>query len=114
MRKLFNDDNGFVISAELVLVMTIGVLSMVVGLSSVSHSITNELCDVASAFGTIDQTFNYRGVKKDIDDCGTHPWHGKTAGAGFNDKIDTCDCVNVTFPEVCGKNQSSGNNEQDD
>ena len=30
MRKLINDENGFVVSAELVLVLTIAVLGMVV------------------------------------------------------------------------------------
>ncbi len=56
MRKLFNDEVGFVVSAELVLVLTIAVLGMVAGLASVQHSINAELVDLFHAFGVVDQT----------------------------------------------------------
>ena len=36
MRTLWHDEAGFVLSAELVLVLTLGVLSMVVGLNAVA------------------------------------------------------------------------------
>jgi hypothetical protein len=40
---LINDEAGFIISAELVLVSTIAVLAMVVGLSEVALNVNNEL-----------------------------------------------------------------------
>ena len=68
MKSLWNrfaeDERGFVISAELVLVMTLGVLSMVVGLQAVSSAITQELNDVANAFGAVSQSYNYRSITK--------------------------------------------------
>lgn len=85
LKALWNDQNGFVVSAELVLVMTIGVLAMLVGLHSVSKSITQELNDVASAFGAIDQSYCYAGLKK-------KKHHADVAGSGFSDRNDDCDC----------------------
>jgi hypothetical protein len=54
--KLWNDEQGFIVSAELVLVSTITVLSMLVGLSELSNSINNELIDVSDAFGAVNQS----------------------------------------------------------
>ncbi len=47
-RKLLNDEAGFLMSAELILISTVLVLGMVVGLTEVSHAINNELFDVAN------------------------------------------------------------------
>ena len=80
--KLWNDDAGFVISAELILVATVTVLAMVVGLSEVSISINEELEDVASAFGSVNQSFAFNGM------CGHK---GSIAGSGFKDHRDFCD-----------------------
>ena len=41
--KLIHDEAGFIVSAELVLVATVGVLAMVVGLSEVALNVNNEL-----------------------------------------------------------------------
>ena len=105
MRKLFNDEAGFIVSAELMLVATIVVLGMVVGLASVRDSIVAELCDVSSAFGAIDQSFNYAGIHKPKNDGTNHRDHGTVPGSGFNDKQDNCDCQVAVTSEVCGKSQ---------
>ncbi len=104
MRKLFNDEAGFVVSAELVLVLTIAVLGMVVGLASVRDSITAELVDLSNAFGAADQSYNVVGLSKNIA-AGLD--HARVAGFGFNDDGDDCDCSAVTITEVCGKNDPS-------
>ncbi len=102
MRKLFNDEAGFVVSAELVLVSTIAVLSMVVGLASIRDAVVSEMCDVASAFGAVDQSWNIRSVSKP---GGTTKGHGNSAGGGYNDLTDDCDCKETLFSDVCGKTQ---------
>jgi Flp pilus assembly pilin Flp len=89
MLKLINalrrDEAGFIVSAELVLISTIVVLSMVVGLSEVAINVNNELEDVGSAFGSINQSFCYRmpNGKK-----------GHTTGSHFQDRADQCDGQN--------------------
>ena len=80
--KLWTEESGFVVSAELILIATIAVLSMVVGLSEVAYGVVQELEDTGSAFGAINQSFRYTGL------CG-HA--GNTAGTAFTDLADFCD-----------------------
>jgi Flp pilus assembly pilin Flp len=71
VRNFWNDEQGAIISAELVLVMTIVVIGMTVGLSEVAHAVVAELNDVGDAIGSLNQSFAFSG------------FHGlKTAGWG--------------------------------
>ena len=56
---LKNDENGFVVTAELVLVGTICVLGMIVGLTELSYGVNEELEDLGSAVGSINQTYYF-------------------------------------------------------
>lgn len=58
LKKLIEDQNGMIISSEIVLVGTILVLGSIVGLASLSSAVTHELNDVAQA---CDQTYNNNG-----------------------------------------------------
>lgn len=99
LTTLLNDEAGFIISAELVLVMTIGVLAMSVGLAAVRDAVVHELNDIAHAFGTVSQSYNYNGLEKQ-----GHAW---ISGAGFNDAEDECDCKVIVLTDVCGKDDPS-------
>ena len=79
---LIHDEAGFIVSAELMLVATIGVLAMVVGLSEIALNVNNELEDVASAFGSINQTFVVKGILGH---------GGYVSGTEYRDNIDKCD-----------------------
>ena len=59
LNALQNDENGFVVSAELVLVGTILVLGMIVGMTELSFNVNQELEDVGSAIGAINQTYYF-------------------------------------------------------
>jgi len=83
LNTLFRDENGFVVSAELVIVATIAVIAMAVGLSEISFSVNNELEDVGSAVGTVNQSFYANGIQS--------RGKGGTAGSGFVDRVDDCD-----------------------
>lgn len=98
-KTLLNDEAGFIISAELVLVMTIAVLSMAVGLTAVRDAVVHELNDVSHAIGTISQSYRVTGLEKR-----DHSW---TAGFGFNDSADECDCKAITLVDVVGKDDPS-------
>jgi Flp pilus assembly pilin Flp len=83
--SLWKDEAGFIISAELILIATIAVLAMVVGLAEVSGAINQELEDVASAFGSVNQSYRYQGLTG----------HGGYSGGGcFEDGVDFCDSAN--------------------
>lgn len=81
--QLLNDEAGFIVSAELVLVATIGVLAMTVGLSEVAFNINQELEDVGSAIGNINQSFSYNGSSGN---------KGMAAGSKYADQRDAGDC----------------------
>ena len=82
LNQLYADEAGFIISAELVLIATIAVLGMLVGLSEVAFNINQELEDVGSAFGRVNQSYRYSSV---------HGHKGKFAGSRFRDRADDCD-----------------------
>ena len=54
--KLLNDENGFLVSAELVLIFTLVFCGVSVGISVVRDSIVQELGDVAEAIGALNQS----------------------------------------------------------
>ena len=101
MRQLFtqllNDEAGFIVSAELILISSIAVLSLVVGLTEVSSAINSELNDVADAFGSINQSYCFNGNSG----C-----KGHSTGSRYSDKMDECDqnaimCDCPPEPEKC-------------
>ncbi|MBM78984.1 MAG: hypothetical protein CMJ78_00115 [Planctomycetaceae bacterium] len=98
LRKLWKDDCGFVISAELTLVLTIAVLAMVVGLSEMAVAINTELNDLSNAFGHLRQTYRYTGF---IANDGGQKYKSSYAGSTWTDNIDDCD-DNTTLELVCG------------
>lgn len=86
LTSLYNDENGFIVSGELVLISTIAVLGLIVGLSEVSCNINNELEDIGSAFGAMNQTFQTSGS------CGHK---GSSQGSQYKDQADLCDGANI-------------------
>ena len=89
LRTLLNDEAGFIVSAELVLVATILVIGMIVGLSEVQHAVVQELNDVADAIGELNQSYCFTGFSKAKQfQTGTAAY---TRGSIFNDTRDECD-----------------------
>lgn len=95
--KFAADDAGFIISAELTLVLTIAVLSMIVGLSEVAVAVTTELNDISNAIGALRQSYGYTGF------CGIDSKDKSFfAGSTFVDGADDCD-YNTTCQVVVGR-----------
>jgi hypothetical protein len=95
---LWHEEQGAIVSAEIMLIMTILVIGMIVGLKSLRDSVVSELADIAQAFANLDQSFSFCGIVG----------HGAFTGGGFfQDTLDFCDanstgmtgnnskCVNV-------------------
>lgn len=92
LRTLINDEAGFIVSAELVLVATILVVGMIVGLSEIQHAVVQELNDVAEAFGSVNQSYGYTGfsaLKTQGNSLGDIK--SSTSGSFFEDTTDDCD-----------------------
>ncbi len=89
IKNFLNDENGVIVSAEIVLVATILVLGMVVGLAELQSAIVGELSDVASAFGNVDQSYSTSGYVSYKASGGIK---SRTYGASYYDVPDECDC----------------------
>lgn len=87
LRRLWKEQDGAIISSELVLVGTMLVIGMVTGISAVQTAVVTELADMASAIGSINQSYSYGGVIG---------YHANTPGSLWDDAVDTCD-------ERCGQ-----------
>jgi len=77
LKSLLHDETGIILSAEIVMVATVGVLALVAGWNAVSASLAEELGDVANAFGTLNQSYNIKSV--------TAVGHARCSGHGYND-----------------------------
>ncbi|MGC3970838.1 MAG: hypothetical protein QM775_26955 [Pirellulales bacterium] len=80
--RLWMEDAGAIVSAEIMLVGSVLVLGVIVGLKSVRDSVVTELADVAQAFANVNQSYSYSGVTG-------HAAH--SGGGEFGDSFDFCD-----------------------
>lgn len=61
IKRLWSDEDGLVLSAEVVTVGTLGVLGAVVGLNAASTAVDQELKEFAGAIRSLDQSYGYVG-----------------------------------------------------
>jgi hypothetical protein len=61
LKRLWRDERGVVLSAEAVLLGSIGVIGAVVGLGTVTHAVNEELEETAFAIRSLDQSYCIRG-----------------------------------------------------
>jgi hypothetical protein len=88
LKQLWNDEAGFIISAELVLVATLLVIGLIVGMSEVQHAINGELCDVGEAIGALNQGYFFTGFRSFKHDGSVK---ARSEGSRFDDEADECD-----------------------
>lgn len=62
-RDLWTDEGGFLISMELVLIATIGVLGLIVGLSCLSNAVVGELQDLGWSVRSLNQSYYFGGFR---------------------------------------------------
>ncbi|WP_404982755.1 hypothetical protein [Cobetia marina] len=92
---------GFVMTTELVLILSVMVIGMVVGLVTMRVSLTAEMEDVAEAIGQLDQSYAFDGL---VNAEGT----AFLEGSGFIDSTDTNAGDEVTFDFVAVDFTESG------
>jgi hypothetical protein len=59
MQRLWNDEGGFILSTEAMILWTITVLGLIVGLAAVRDAAVTELIEVANTILTFDQSYQY-------------------------------------------------------
>ena len=92
IKRLWNDEAGAILSAEVVLVATILVIGVVTGLTSVRDAVVTELADVGQAIANVDQSYTVHG---------SLAHSSATANFGFVDNYDYCDRNDSGFNTRC-------------
>ncbi|MBI3860487.1 MAG: hypothetical protein HY290_01180 [Planctomycetia bacterium] len=88
VRKFWNDESGFIISTELVLVATMVVVGLITGLVEVSFAVVGELNDIGEAIGSLNQSFSFTGFTSTKAGGAIK---AQTFGSYFTDHQDSCD-----------------------
>lgn len=81
-QRLWQDDAGFVVSTELVLVATLLVIGITVGQSTLRDAVISELADTADAINQINQSYSFTAVTGHSS---------SVSGTVFADVEDFCD-----------------------
>ena len=74
LKELWDDETGVILSAEAVVLGTVGVVGLTTGLTMVSRSVDGELQDLAFAIRSLDQSYEIPAQQS----CGAY-----TAGSCF-------------------------------
>ena len=98
MSKLWKDEAGFVVSAELIFIATLLVIGLVTGWVAVRNAVTSELTEVANAIGALDQSYSYCGKSNccatsaggGVTDTFNTITTGFTAGTAISNNVSTC------------------------
>jgi Flp pilus assembly pilin Flp len=91
LRQFLSDDCGMIVSAELMIIMTVGVIALVTGVSTVTSALNFEYADIANALTGLNQSYNVSGhfvSRGGGGYCTTGTAGGAHAfnrGMGFND-----------------------------
>lgn len=84
LKKLIQDEAGFVVSTELILVTTLLVIGLVVGQTTLRDQVVTEIADTADAVSSLDQTYTF-------DEIEIAAINASVAGSAFADAADFCD-----------------------
>ena len=78
-KQLLDDEQGVVITTELIMIATIVTLAMVVGLTEVSHAVTGELIDVANSYNSMNQGRRYQNLGWNNNSSNGNNWNNSIA-----------------------------------
>lgn len=87
-KTLWHDQAGFIVSAELVLISTVGVIGLITGLTCLRNAVNCELTDVSCALRSLDQTYCYTGFHSYKDRCRCET-KAVTAGSSNRPYVET-------------------------
>lgn len=105
-RTFAGDETGFIVSAELILILTLFICAAAVGFGVVKDAIATELNDISDAIGAVDQSYNVSGIQAPRDE--ENGFHGTCSGFGFVDGQDQCDCQVITIIAAIPKVDANG------
>jgi len=93
MVRLWNDDCGFVLSAESVFLFTITVLGLITGWVAVRNSVVAELTEVGNAITALSQVYQFSG----LSNCNSSTAGSQTIDAAGNISLVSTQTTGVTI-----------------
>ena len=100
LKALRQDENGVILSAEIVIIGSLLVVGLITGLTCLQQSVNGELKDLAGALGSLDQSYAYSAHRKQGfgDQCCA--WTAGSSYANCEKKADNCtDIIGCT--DIC-------------
>ncbi len=88
------NQEGFIVSAELIFIVTILVIGLLVGWVAIRNAVVFELHDVAEAVGSLDQSYTFSGTN------GQNGVVAVTSGSVFSDAADNATAGDTNLPTV--------------
>ncbi len=98
LKNFWSDEAGFVVSAELVMLGTVGVLGATVGLSAASTAVNDEMLEFSHAIRSLDQSYHVEGHQS----C--RAW---TASSSYRQQD-----VDISRADLCGQIENIENAEK--
>ena len=92
LRRFWSDEDGSILSIEIILAATILGIGVITGIASLRDATITELADVGAAIAFLDQSYTLSGVK-------AHS--AVSADMIFNDEPDFCDDLTTTSASRC-------------
>jgi hypothetical protein len=80
---LWQDENGVILSAELVVVGSVLVIGLITGVTTLQEAVNGEMEDLAGAIGSLDQSYRFSGWTRRMGFT-----EAFTAGSWFYDRMD--------------------------
>jgi|CXWL01.1.fsa_nt_gi Flp pilus assembly pilin Flp len=106
LRNFWNDQSGFIVSLEMILIATVVVLGLIVGMSEVTIALNTELNDISNAVGALVQSYATPNLKGFDRYTGKqYSFFGGSRYIDFHDDCDnnrSCDVVGQTPWFTCG------------
>ena len=90
LNRFWNDDAGFIVSAELLFLYTIAVLGLLTGMVAIRNAVIHEMVDVADSIGALDQSYSFKG----LSGCGGN---NTTAGSGFDNSANALNSLTLSI-----------------
>jgi hypothetical protein len=102
LKQLWRDERGAINSADIVLVTTILILGSIVGLVCLRNQIVQELGDIATAVGALNQSYELIGDTQTVLVGTTTVIVGTVAASSYEDLPDVGDGPDVSGSEPAG------------
>ncbi len=102
LKRLWQDQRGFVATTDLILIVTIAILGTIVGLATLRNSVVQEFGDLATAIGRLNQSYMFTESEYNADTDDPNSAYAWVAGSDYTDNPDFGDLPDVSNEPPAG------------